>query len=123
MASWERGDGWRVVGAVVKEPFCRETFGRLTIGVPGRRGEKKIDVVSFDAEVIGDMRALGIGQTIAVTGGIEIEAVTNRAKEKVLVDGYAKWVPLLVAKKITVEGASVKPAAPPKTDAAATDGW
>jgi hypothetical protein len=110
MASWERGAGFRVCGAVTREPFCRDTFGRVTIAVPGKRGETKIDLVTFDAGVIAEMRGLGVGMTVQVTGSIEMEAVKDRTKEKVLVDGYPKWVPLLVAKRIDVEGSSRKPA-------------
>lgn len=122
--SWERGAGFRVVGAVVRAPFVRDKFARVTLGVPGRSGETKIDVVSFDASVIGDIAALGVGQTVQVNGSVEMEAVKDKTKEKVLVDGYPKWVPLLVAKKVDVEGSSIKPApSGPAPNSAADKGW
>lgn len=123
--SWERGAGFRIIGALVRAPFVAQSgkFAKLTLGVPNTRGESKIDVRAFNADVIEEIRGLGIGQTVQVTGTVDTEAVKDKKGEKVLIDGYAYWVSVLTAKAVTVEGASTRPAAPPKTDAAATDGW
>lgn len=123
--SWERGAGFRVCGAVVRAPFISSSgkFGKLTLGVPGGRGETKVDVRAFDLLVIEEMRALGAGQTVQITGAIDMEPVKDKKGEKVIIDGYAQWVPALTAKAIKVEGSSVA-AAPAATGAAPVDkGW
>lgn len=125
--SFERGAGFRICGAIARDPFARGAFARLTLAVPGQRGETKIDVVAFDPDVIADIGDLGIGMTVQVTGSITMEAVKDKAKNKVKIDGYDRWVPLLVAKKVTVEGSSVKPSSSSAPEGgyggAADKGW
>lgn len=124
--SWERGAGFRIVGALVRDPFIAASgkFAKMSLGVPGQRGEVKHEVRAFNLDVIEEIRGLGIGQTIQVTGTVDSECLKDKKGVEVMVDGYKCWVERLTAKEITVEGASVKPAAaPPKTDEAATDGW
>ena len=123
--TWEKGAGFRVCGAVVRAPFVAQSgkFGKLVLGVPGGRSEVKVELRAFDLLVIEELRKLGAGQTVQVTGQIDMEPVKDKKGEKVLVDGYAAWVPALTMKAIKVEGSSVRPADPPPSDESATRGW
>lgn len=125
--SWERGAGFRITGAVVRKHVAQSgKVAFLTLGVPGNKGETKIDVRSFDVLVIEEIGSLGVGQTVQVTGNVESQKLTTKKGDDVLVDGYAKWVPALSVKKIDVEGSSRAPAptgGAPAPNSAADKGW
>lgn len=125
MASWERGAGFRITGAVVRKyvpPSGKCAF--LTLGTPGNRGEQKTDCKTFDLLVVEEIAALGVGQTVQVTGSVESEKVKDKKGNEILVDGYAKWVPSLVVKTVAVEGASVAPSSGAAAPQAKEDkGW
>jgi hypothetical protein len=128
MASWEKGDGWRITGVVVKDPYINRagTFAALTIATPGKKGEKKHDVRAFDADLIEEIRGLGIGMTVQVTGGIDNESLKDKAGKDVSVDGWRVWVTKLTARKIEVEGSSRAPApagGKPAPNSAEDKGW
>jgi hypothetical protein len=115
MASWEKGGGFRLCGVIYRAPFVAPSgkFARLNVAAPGGRGgEMKHVVRAFDGAVIEEIRGLGIGMTVQVTGSVDNEALKNKAGEDVKVDGYTAWVSKLTARKIEVEGSS-KPAARP----------
>jgi hypothetical protein len=101
----ERGHGFRAVGYVEKKfvpPSGKVAF--LTISVPGWRGDQKIEMRTFDADMIVEVGALGVGQTVTVTAGVESNKLLNKAKQAVSVDGRDVWTMALTIRTLKVEG-------------------
>lgn len=117
--SFERKATFEICGAVVRKPFVAPSgkFARVTLATPGRSGEKKTDVRAFDGEIIREIADLGVGQTVRVTGDVDSEKLTNKAKQEVVVDGYTAWQTVLTARWLQVEGSSKAP--PPEPGAKA----
>jgi hypothetical protein len=110
--SFDRGAGFRICGHVVRK-YVSPTgkFASLVIATPNQRGgETKHDVRAFDLPVVEQIHELGVGQIVQVTGGIDNEKLTNKAKEEVKVDGFNVWLTKLTIRAITVEGSSKAPA-------------
>ncbi len=109
-----RGHGFRAVGFVDRvfiPPSGKVAF--LTVAVPGRQKEQKIELRTFDKEdMIPRVRALGVGETVIVTAGIDSNKLINKAKQEVEVDGRAVWCMTLVIRTLEVEGAEKKADAP-----------
>lgn len=120
--SWEHRAGFRITGYVTRV-WCAPSgkFASLQVETPnGKGGTKKIDLRCF-SDAIDEVRQLGNGQVVQVTGTVDMEKLTSKAKEEVKVDGYAKWSPALTIRKVEVEPASAKPI--PKAAPAAGDDW
>lgn len=114
MSSFIHGAGFRIVGAVVRKFVAQSgKFAAVTIDVNVPPRSRKIECRAFDAEMIDEIGQLGAGQTIEITGQIDMEKLTDKKREPVKVDGYEKWSPALTVKAIKIEGSSVKPAAAP----------
>ena len=100
---------FRACGTVVRKFVSpKGNFAVLTLNVEetgrnGQRRDSKQEFCSFDC--IDDLSTIPQGATVTVTGKVSFEALTSRNKEKVMVDGFAKYVPRLV---IT----AMKPAVP-----------
>lgn len=110
--SFQHGAGFRVCGAVLRRnivPSGKCAF--LTLDVIAHPRSKKIEFKAFAREMIDEIAELGAGQTVEVTGQIDMETVKSRDRKDVTVDGRAKWVPALVVKAIKIEGSSVRPPA------------
>lgn len=117
MASWDQGAGWRMCGAVVRKWISPTgKFASLTIGVPGNKGEIKHEVRAFSSSgLIDEINDLGVGQIVKVTGGVDREPLTDKARKEVKVDGYVVWVTKLTLKTLEIEGASRRPSPGPDT--------
>ncbi len=119
-AKFERGHGVRVCGFVERAfvpPSGKCAF--LTVAVPGRPKEQKIEMRTFDKEdLIPRIKALGVGQIVTVTAGIESNKLTNKARQEVQVDGRTAWVMVLTIRTLAVEGEAEKAKEPEKTQAA-----
>lgn len=133
MSSWIRGAGFRIVGFVDKAfvpPSKKVAF--LTVAVPGNGKEQKIECRTFDGEMIRQVGALGVGETVHVTGRIEKEVLRYK-REDVLAGGKPAWVIALTIREIQVQGATARPLtqpadgakgeAPPASSAPATRDW
>lgn len=113
-AEWERGHGFRAVGFVERAfvpPSGKCAF--LTVAVPGRKSEQKIEMRTFDSETIAQVKSLGVGETVMVTAGVESNKLTNKAKQEVQVDGRTAWVMVLVIRTLRVQGAKPQTTAKP----------
>lgn len=109
--SFEPGAGFRICGYVVRR-FVPQSgkCAFLTLDVPNGRGKNaKIELRTFEHDLIVEVGALGDGQTVQVTGGIDMEALKDKARNDVKVDGRAVWKPALTIKAIKIEASSVKP--------------
>ncbi|HEY6875577.1 MAG TPA: hypothetical protein VI384_04385 [Candidatus Dormibacteraeota bacterium] len=107
--SFQHGRGFRICGAVVRKfvaPSGKIAFLTLDVSAPPR--STKIEMRTFD--LVEDVGCLGVGQTVEVTGSVDMEKLTSKDRNPVMVDGREKWIPALTIKKITVEGSSVRPA-------------
>lgn len=114
----KHGAGFRIVG-IVEKVFLAASgkFAKLTISCPGNQDRmQKVDVVAF-SDKFDLVKNIGQGEEIRVTGAIAMEKLTNKAREEVKVDGYAKWSPMLVLADVTV----MQQAAAPKAEDPA--GW
>ena len=114
----DHGTGFRVVG-IVERVFAAQSgkFAKFTVSTQDGKGKlQKVDVVAF-SETFGQLANLGQGEEVQITGNIAMEKLTDKARNEIKVDGYARWSPMLVAKTVKVE----KPA----TQAVAADdpGW
>lgn len=110
--SFTHGAGFRVCGAVVRRfvvPSGKCAF--LVLDVVAHPRSKKIEFKAFDRGMVDEIAGLGDGQTVEVTGQVDMETVKSRDRKDINVDGRAKWVPTLVVKAIKIEGSSVRPAA------------
>jgi len=115
--NWDRGAGFRIVGAVVRRfvpPSGKCAF--VTLAVPGKKGEVKHECRTFDHDLIVEVGSLGVGQTVQVTGTLDNEPLKNKEKQDVQVDGRTAWVPKLTIRDLKIEGSSVKPSAAPPVD-------
>lgn len=131
MSAFRPGCGFRVVGHVVRKFVVAS--GRcafLVLAVPGERGERKHELRAFDDEIIIEIGALGVGMTVEALGTIENEALKDKARADVQVDGRACWVEKLTIRTLNVEGSSKVPEAPaapasaaPKPGAHGDDDW
>ena len=104
MSSPKEGCGVRITG-IVERAFTTPTgsFGSLTLSwlEDGATKRKKMDIAAFK-ERVAMVKALGVGETVTITAGLEMEAVKNKAKEDVVVDGKTKWVPRVILRTVTV---------------------
>lgn len=105
------GAGFRIVGYVVRRfvpPSGKVAF--LTLDVPNSKGKNnKIELRTFESDMITEVGALGDGMTVQVTGSIDVECLKDKSKKDVQIDGRAKWVPALTIKALKIEPSSVKP--------------
>jgi hypothetical protein len=109
--SWSRGANFRAIGYVERTfvpPSGKCAF--LTLSVPGRSSDQKLDLVAFDDALIVIVGALGKGQTCQVRGNIGSQCLKNKAREDVQVDGRSVWMSRLEITSVDVEGAKDKPA-------------
>jgi len=117
---FQHGAGFRICGAVVRKFVNgKHNFASLTLDVVGAPRSKKIDLRAFDEDIVHQIGQLGAGQTIEVTGSVDVETIKAKDRKEVLVDGYSKWVSVLTARSIKVEGSSVQPRNEPKREAGA----
>lgn len=109
--SFHHGAGFRVCGAVVRKfvaPSGKCAF--LTLDVNAHPRSKKIEFRAFSDDMIEEIGGLGVGMTVEVTGNVDMEPVKSKDRKEVLVDGRAKWVPVLTVKALKIEGSSRQPA-------------
>lgn len=120
---FEQGAGFRVCGSVVRRWANQAgTYATLVLDVfvvdeeRGRSANKKLDFRGFRGAVT-DIAVLTPGAMVEVTGSVDSEKLTNKAKEDVMVDGYPVWVTKLTVRAVKVESSSRAPAsnAPPPT--------
>jgi len=120
---WQRGAGFRIVGAVAKKPFVPPSgkCAFLELAVPGRKDkEVKHELRTFDYDMINEVAALGVGMIVQVTGTVDrepLQAKINGKYENAQINGKDVWITKLTIGAITVEGAAV---AQPKGDARQT---
>lgn len=108
--AFEQGAGFRICGAVVRRFVAQSGKAAfVTIDVPGERGSKKIELRSFDRSIVADIGSLGAGQIVECTGTVDVEKLTNKQRDEVKVDGYAKWMPALTIRVLRIEGSSRAP--------------
>lgn len=112
--------GFKEKGTVVRKFVAQSgKFGSLTLDVAGERGSTKLDIVTFDC--VDDFAELQPGAAVVITGRLGMNKITSKNKEPIMVDGFAKWVPQLIATKVEVGlGQAKKPArekAPPAVQA------
>ena len=91
--SREHGHGFRATGFVHRAfvpPSGKCAF--LTIAVPGKQKEQKIEMRTFDGEMIRRVGGLAVGEEVTVTAGVESTKLVNKARQPVEVDGRAVWV-------------------------------
>lgn len=121
--SWDRGAGFRIVGAVVRRfvpPSGKCAF--VTLAVPGKKGEVKHELRTFDHDLIVEVGSLGVGQIVQATGNVDNEPLRDKAKNDVQVDGRTAWVPKLTIRDLKIEGSSVAPKGGSSTSARGADG-
>ncbi len=102
----DHGTGFRIAG-IVDRVFAAQSgkFARVSVSAPDGKGKlQKIDVVAF-SETFQLLANLGQGEEVTITGNIAMEKLTDKARNDVKVDGYAKWSPMLIAKTVKVESA------------------
>lgn len=119
---FEQGAGFRVCGSVVRRWTNQAgTYATLTLDVfvvdaeRGRSATKKLDFRAFRG-VVTEIAVLTPGSMVEVTGSIDTEKLTNKAKEDIIVDGYPVWVTKLTVRAVKAESSSRAPvgsAAPP----------
>lgn len=114
----DHGTGFRIAG-IVERVFAAQSgkFAKVTVSCPDAKGKlQKIDVVAF-SDSFQQLANLGQGEEVTITGNVGMEKLTDKQRNEIKIDGYAKWVPMLVAKACKAE----KPAAP--VDTANDPGW
>lgn len=100
----DHGTGFRIAG-IVDRVFAAQSgkFAKVTVSAPDGKGKlQKIDVVAF-SESFQQLANLGQGEEVTITGNIAMEKLTDKGRNEIKVDGYAKWSPMLVAKAVKVE--------------------
>lgn len=108
---FEQGAGFRICGAVVRRFVAQSGKAAfLTLDVVGDRGSKKIELRAFDRSMVADIGELGAGQIVECTGSVDVEKLTNKKRDEIKIDGYAKWVPALTIRVLRIEGSSRAPA-------------
>lgn len=106
--AFEQGSGFRICGSVVRKWVAStNTVARLVLDVFVDGKSKKLDMIAFKDPVI-DVAGLEAGQIVEVTGRIDTEKLTDKKREAVKVDGYEKWVPMLVIRSVKVAPSSKK---------------
>jgi hypothetical protein len=116
---------FRVVGNVVRSRVARSGKAAwVTVDVADGARHKKIEMVAFRSQV-SDVGTLKPGQDVEIDGALDMESLKTKAGDDVKIDGYAKWVPMLVVRSVIVSGATASPAradsGPPSTPA--PGGW
>lgn len=109
MAGMKQGAGFRICGSVVRRfvvPSGKVAF--LTIDVFADGHGKKIDLRGFK-DMVEEIGSLQPGALVEVTGAVEMEKLTGRDRNPVLVDGREKWVPALTVREIKFEASSRPP--------------
>jgi len=102
---------FEVKGAVVRVwTNSQRSFSRVTVDVMGERSQK-VDIVAF-RDAVASVSGLGAGELVRIAGNITNEKLKDKSGQPVKIDGYDKWVNLLVADKVTVETGSAAPAKP-----------
>ncbi len=97
---------FRVTGAVVRTYVpASGKVGFLTLDVLNGEKSRKFDIRGF-GDIVQEIGELAKGATVEVTGTLDIEPVKTKTGGEVLVDGYKKWVPMLVARSLTSSAAS-----------------
>lgn len=120
--SWEHGAGFRVTGYVIRTWAAPSgKFATLVVEAPnGKGGTKKIDLRAF-SDAVDQVKNLGNGQVVQVTGTVDMEKLTDKGRNEIKVDGYSKWTPALTIRNVEVEPSSAKPK--PTATAPAGDDW
>lgn len=118
-----QGAGFRICGSVVRKfvaPSGKIAFLTLDVFVDGRG--KKVDMRGF-SEMVEEIGTLNNGALVEVTGTIDIEKLTDKQRQPVVVDGREKWVTALTVRAVKTEGSSKAPAkaAPSKQSSPAAD--
>lgn len=106
MAGMKQGAGFRICGSVVRRfvvPSGKVAFLTLDVFTDGHG--KKIDLRGFK-EMVEEIGTLQPGALVEVTGAVEMEKVTGRDRNPVIVDGREKWVPALTVRAIKLEASS-----------------
>ena len=101
------GSGFRICGIVTRRfviPSGACAFLGLEVPIETRSGQRKIklDLITFDC--VGDVGALGEGQTVEVTGTVSSTVAKAQDRTDVQVDGRALWIPQLVIKAVNESG-------------------
>ncbi len=100
---------FRITGAVVRTYVpASGKVAFLTLDVLNGEKSRKFDIRGF-GDVVQEIGELAKGATVEVTGTLDIEPVKTKTGEQVKVDGYSKWVPMLVARQVTTSAAASKP--------------
>src|SRR5262245_3499403 len=98
---------FRVTGAVVRANMA--TSGKaawLTIDVlGGGERSKKLDFIAF-GDLVQEVGGLAKGSTVELIGDIDIQPVKDKAGNAVTVDGFKKWIPMLVIRGVQGSKAS-----------------
>jgi len=103
-------------GKVVRS-FSSDKFGKVTLEVAGERNACKLDFKTFNADHIALIKTLKPGDSVEVTGSIGVEAVKDKAKVDIEVDGYKLWIPMLKMETINGVTTGTQAVGPDKTDA------
>lgn len=101
-SAWERGAGFRIIGFVERKfvpPSGRCAF--VTVSVPGKSKDQKLELVTFDK--IEDVGSLAIGATVQLRGHIGITTPKTKARDDVTVDGRSLWIPQLIVTDVAVQ--------------------
>jgi len=113
MAGMQQGAGFRICGSVVRRfvvPSGKVAF--LTLDVFADGHGKKIELRGFK-DMVEEIGVLQPGALVEVTGAVEMEKLTDRNRNPVLVDGREKWVHAMTVRAIKHEASSRPPAARP----------
>jgi hypothetical protein len=103
-------------GKVVRKFVANSgNFASVTLDIENNGRHAKIQFVSFDcARDFGNLKE---GDEVTLKGRVGIQKLTTKAKEDVIVDGYAAWVPqLVVTEVVTTEGSGQVKSAPSVDD-------
>ena len=113
--SQPHGHGFRATG-FVHRAFVPQSgkVAFLTIAVPGKQKEQKIEMRTFDGEMIRRVGGLAVGEEVTVTAGVESTKLTNKAKQHVEIDGRAAWILALTIRTLEVEEKAKPDSAAPK---------
>lgn len=116
----DEGGIWRVKGYVTRKFTMKSgTFGVLTVEYMGDRGRKSTqEAFAFDSAVVAKIAAIGEGEGVDMRGTLMREALKDKAKNDIEVDGRKVWITKL--RLLAVEVMQRK-AAPPLDDVPATD--
>ncbi len=102
---------FKVTGAVVRTYVpASGKVAFLTLDVLNGERSRKYDLRAFDASIVATIGELAKGATVEIKGTLDVEPVKTKTGEQVLVDGFAKWVPMLVARSVTTSAAASRQA-------------